>query len=117
MFGIGVQELVVIFVVALLIFGPKRLPELARGLGKGLAEFRKASGELRQSFMLEVDQAERRSTTADPRSVREPVGKPDQLVDAPAPAASAPSTAASASEPAPSTNGDPASGADERGRA
>ena len=88
------QELVVIFVVALLIFGPKRLPELARSLGKGLAEFRRASNELRQSFMLEVDPPTRRTASADPRTEREPIGKPDQLVDAPAPAAASPNASA-----------------------
>ena len=44
------QELAVIFVIALLVFGPKRLPELARSLGRGLAEFRRASNDLRHSF-------------------------------------------------------------------
>jgi len=48
MFGIGFQELLIILVVALLVFGPKRLPELARSLGRGVAEFRRASSELRQ---------------------------------------------------------------------
>jgi sec-independent protein translocase protein TatA len=51
MFGIGLPELIVILVVALLVFGPAKLPELARSLGKGLAEFRRASLDLRQSVM------------------------------------------------------------------
>ena len=55
MFGIGGWEMVLIAVVALLVFGPKRLPELARQMGKGLAEFRRASSDLRRSFDLEMD--------------------------------------------------------------
>lgn len=50
MFGIGMTELLVILVVALIVFGPTRLPELARSLGRGLAEFRRASTDLRRSF-------------------------------------------------------------------
>jgi len=50
MFGIGMTELLVILVVALIVFGPTRLPELARSLGRAMAEFRRASTDLRQSF-------------------------------------------------------------------
>jgi len=46
MFGIGPTELVVILVVALLVLGPKRLPEIARALGKGIAEFRRATADV-----------------------------------------------------------------------
>lgn len=55
MFGsIGGPELVVIFVVALLIFGPRKLPELGRMVGKSLAEFRRAANDLRDSLETEV---------------------------------------------------------------
>jgi sec-independent protein translocase protein TatA len=55
---IGIQELVLIFVVALLIFGPKKLPELGRSLGKTLGEFRRASNEIKQSIERELEQTE-----------------------------------------------------------
>jgi TatA/E family protein of Tat protein translocase len=51
MFGIGMTELLVIFAIALVVLGPKKLPELARSLGRGLAEFRRASSDLRREFL------------------------------------------------------------------
>jgi len=52
--SLGVPEMIIIFVVALIVFGPKKLPELGKSLGKGLAEFRKASNELRSTIEHEV---------------------------------------------------------------
>jgi Tat protein translocase TatB subunit len=57
MFGIGMTELLVIFVIGLLVLGPKRLPELARNLGRGLAEFRRASVDIRKEFMDVAEEA------------------------------------------------------------
>ena len=55
MFGIGPIELAVVLVVALLVMGPKKLPELARTVGRGLAEFRRASNDLRRSIDLDLE--------------------------------------------------------------
>jgi len=61
MFGsIGMPELVVIFVIALIIFGPRKLPELGRSLGRSLGEFRRASNDLRNSLDEEVRLEEQR---------------------------------------------------------
>ena len=53
--SIGMPELVLIFIVALIVFGPKKLPEIGKSLGKGLAEFKKASDDFKQSIQKEVD--------------------------------------------------------------
>jgi TatA/E family protein of Tat protein translocase len=56
MFGIGMPELLLILAVALIVLGPKKLPDLARALGKGMAEFRRATDELKDEFrQLERD--------------------------------------------------------------
>jgi len=52
--SLGMQEIIIIFILALIIFGPRKLPELGKSLGKGLAEFKRASNELRQTWEEEV---------------------------------------------------------------
>jgi sec-independent protein translocase protein TatA len=52
--NLGMQEIIVIFILALIVFGPRKLPELGKTLGKGLAEFKKASNELKQTWEEEV---------------------------------------------------------------
>ena len=55
MFNVGPMELIVILLVALLIVGPKRLPEVGRSIGKSLREFRRATEEVRSSFEASLD--------------------------------------------------------------
>ncbi|MGD1094203.1 MAG: TatA/E family twin arginine-targeting protein translocase [Bryobacteraceae bacterium] len=60
MFGtVGVPEMAVIFIVALVLFGPKKLPELGRTIGKAITEFRRATSELKSSFEREMHALER----------------------------------------------------------
>jgi len=75
---LGVPELIVIFVIALLVFGPRRLPELGRTFGKAMNEFRRASNELRSVVEEEVRELERQ--TADvKRQTEEAVSFPDDM--------------------------------------
>src|SRR5262245_57100161 len=94
MFGIGMTELMVIFVIGLVVLGPKRLPELARTLGKSLAEFRRASNDLRREFMSATEDAQITPPVLAPRTT---------------PPATPPAAAGSAASPgAPPAAGPPA---------
>jgi sec-independent protein translocase protein TatA len=78
MFGIGMPELIIIFVIALIVIGPHKLPDLARSLGKGLAEFKKASEDFQRSIheetrKEEVRKAEEKMATEQPPVVAEKV--------------------------------------------
>ena len=63
MFGIGLPEMIIIFVVALLVVGRSKLPELARTLGKAFTEFRRMADEVKETFEEEVVKEEEEKTT------------------------------------------------------
>jgi TatA/E family protein of Tat protein translocase len=101
MFGVGFQELLVILVIALLIFGPKKLPELARSMGRAFAEFRRASTELRQH--LDFNEP---LPPPPPRPAPEPekaLAEPDKALPEPDKALAEPKPEPSPELPAPKT--------------
>jgi Tat protein translocase TatB subunit len=83
MFGIGLPELVVIFIVALIVLGPKRIPEVAQALGRGLAELRKATSgitdEIRNAQIMieEETRAAMRGTSVKPSAAPPAPGNPE----------------------------------------
>lgn len=83
MFGIGSTELVVILVVAVIVIGPRKLPQMAKGLGKVFGEFKRASNDLKRTIDHEVDRIEREEKTQKAKAELLPE-------DAPAPAAPSP---------------------------
>jgi len=73
MFGsLGMGELLVIFLIALVLFGPKRLPELGRSLGKSIAEFKRASNELRNTLEEEIRLDEQKQAKASQPTIAPP---------------------------------------------
>ncbi len=78
MFGIGMQELLIVLVIALIILGPKKLPEMARTLGRAFAELQRATQDLRSSVNFD-------DATDDPDPYEEPEEEPAEDDLAPAP--------------------------------
>ena len=98
MFGIGLPELLVILVVALIVLGPKRLPEVARTLGKGLAEFRRATADITDELRGAQHMLEEEA-----RAATRSVAQPAKVAKAKLPAESSEETPAEnpAAEPVP----------------
>jgi TatA/E family protein of Tat protein translocase len=93
MFGIGFQEMLIILVVVLIFFGPKRLPDLAKSLGKGIAEFKKASEEVRKG----IEDAVKEESAAEPSKAPEDLSSYGKAPGSdPGPVEPAPSTGAPA---------------------
>jgi sec-independent protein translocase protein TatA len=71
--GIGMQEMLLIFLVILLLFGAKRIPDIAHGLGKGIREFKKAMDETQNEISREIN---RPVPPAEPTQKSEPIDPP-----------------------------------------
>ncbi len=84
MFGsIGMPELIVIFVIALIIFGPRKLPELGKSLGRSISEFKRASNELRNTLEEEIRIDDQRQKTAAPAAAAPAAAAPTPAAPAP----------------------------------
>jgi Tat protein translocase TatB subunit len=62
MFGIGMPEMLLILAIALIVIGPKKLPDLAKSLGRAFAEFKRATSELKESFEIDSELKEIKTT-------------------------------------------------------
>jgi sec-independent protein translocase protein TatA len=78
--SIGMPELIIIFIIALIIFGPRKLPELGRSLGKSLAEFKKASNELKSTLEEEIRLEEQRSAIEATKATQPPAATHTETV-------------------------------------
>lgn len=86
MFGIGQFELLIIIVVALIVIGPGKLPDLMRTIGKGFAEFKRVSTDVKQTFDMEVRRAEQEVDKKEAKPAAKPAEAkaPEAKAEAPA---------------------------------
>jgi sec-independent protein translocase protein TatB len=105
MFGIGSTELIIILIVALIVIGPAKLPEMAKSLGKALGEFRRVTTDVKRTIEMEAEQADQKVRTEQAKkelfpetAAAETQAKPAEAAPSEAPAAEKP--AAQAAEPA-----------------
>jgi TatA/E family protein of Tat protein translocase len=71
MFGLGPAEVVLVLVIALIVFGPGRLPEIGQALGKSIREFRDASSEITREFSRELEETQRAARLEEPSDKQE----------------------------------------------
>ncbi|MGM0453835.1 MAG: Sec-independent protein translocase protein TatB [Thermodesulfobacteriota bacterium] len=98
MFGIGMPELILILAVALIVIGPKKLPDMARSLGKALNEFKTATQDFKDSMDVEIRDDKKTKSSHDLDSIEERYKRRDQTNTAESPA----------EDPPPEANTDPA---------
>ena len=80
MFGLGLPEIIIIMVVALLVVGPSKLPDLARSLGKAFNEFRRMADEVKETFEEEVVKEEPEETAKPAETTKESIPEAKESV-------------------------------------
>ena len=116
MFGLGFWEISVILIIALVVLGPKKLPELAKSLGKGIREFRNATEDFKSTMDSELAKPDRRELPTPPRPPAGPTAASNE-VEAEVERVTATDTPKAADSAAPAAAADAASGDAEKPKA